>query len=130
MNYMLAVTRHHVAYSLETCPHLGPDHGPDDCTGDCTWLEGGYRSISDPETEHHIMPADSDRTAVAWAVEELRPLHSFEPSSYPVGTSARAHEWLSACEVRGDDTRIEISARLVGDWSEEERAEAFRLITA
>lgn len=131
MVYRIEITRSHVSYELETCPQLGIDgHTADDCTGDCTWLEGGSRPLSEPEREVREFDSSEFDSPVNWAIETLRPLYSFEPSSYPIGTVEREHAWLSACDRQSDGSHIEVTARLAGRWTPAQRARAFRRITA
>jgi hypothetical protein len=70
-------------------------------------------------------------THTAWAIRKLRPMASFEPSAYPVQTTAGAHEWLTANDhdpyTSHED---EITVYLTGDWTDTERAEVYRAVTA
>lgn len=133
--YSIEITRHHVAYELDECTYIGQDdHTRDDCTGECTWLDGGSREIS-PATNELIVGCLEDQedhgSFVAWAVEYLRALpYSFEPSSWPIPAEEPLRAWLSANDWQPDGTSIEVSVWLTGsEWTDQQRAEVFRRVT-
>lgn len=67
-------------------------------------------------------------TPVQWAINVLRPMAEFEPSSCPLQGSEPEHVWLTANEERDFATSIdtEITVYLTGDWTDAERSEVFR----
>lgn len=67
-------------------------------------------------------------TPVQWAINVLRPMAAFEPSSWPIQDEEPEFTWLSSWQSFDPATSIEtdISVRLTGDWTDRERSEVFR----
>jgi hypothetical protein len=70
---------------------------------------------------------------VAWAAYVIdTTTDAVEPSSSPIGDAVREHEWLSGSYTDpylGDSKVTETSVRLTGDWTDEERALVFKMVT-
>ncbi|MFE0490286.1 hypothetical protein, partial [Streptomyces griseoaurantiacus] len=134
----IVVTTRVVSARAEECRFAGEEGhnaegtGPE-CDGECVSLDGDVRELSSPEES--VITADADDLeafegdAVAWAVDFIRTkTDAAQPSSSPIGDAVRECEWLSgdyADPHEGDARVTEVSVRLTGDWSEEERARVF-----
>lgn len=100
------------------------------------WMDGDTREL-EPSHAHSLAydPSEDGDSPRDWAIETLRDMASFEPSSYPIGPVARPHEGLHASQdddnYSGPGRRMrETSAYLNGDWTDAERADVFRGATA
>lgn len=136
MNYTIAITHRLISGYAELCPWLGDDdHTADDCDAQCRWLDGDVRQIGNTMSnllEFDLGDLQEYGNAVEWAVTMLRRMESFEPSRWPIGETARPHEWLCATTPNNyDETERETTVRLIGsEWTEHERATVFRRVTA
>lgn len=89
------------------------------------WSEG-YTEDYDPGTDAGLL----DWTPpVDWAVQLLRPMMGFEPSSWPV--QGAGHEWLSGTYRNPYTTEeTETTVRLTGEeWTVDMRREVFERVT-
>jgi hypothetical protein len=123
---------------------------PYDETG--RWMDGDTREVCDHGTDtetydpaydgpeplpwwnvrRYAGASKRERAArVAWAAERIGRTGAYEPSVYPVPAELSPHAWLSgAVDDSYTTEREEVSVRLTGDWSDAERAEVFRLVSA
>jgi hypothetical protein len=132
--YTIEVTTRVVSTEAESCRFEGEDDH--ECTGDCTSLDGDVRELETPSTQEITADADDleafEGDPVAWAVDYIRTkTDAVEPSSSPIGDTAREHEWLSGTYTDSYDNSKEThtSVRLTGDWTEQQRAQVFTAAT-
>jgi hypothetical protein len=99
-------------------------------------MDGDSRTIEQPSTS-----CDSyDRydaewwegDVIAWAVDLIDRQGVTESSLYPIGDAVPVHAWLSGVSYdpyEGDNKVTEMSVRLTGDWSEQQRAQVFHAVS-
>jgi hypothetical protein len=124
----------------------------DPYTEEGEWMEGNYREVYDHGTDtetyepefdgpdplpwysvrRYVGAAERERKArTAWAVERIQRTGAWEPSVSPVPAELPASAWLSGTSPDNYTTeRDETSVHLVGDWSDAQRAEIFRAVSA
>lgn len=108
--------------------------------GDGNDLDGDRRELSSDTTtvimdeDDAFLYGDLDEPAhVVWAEYVIETTtDAIHPSSSPIGDSVREHERLSGSyedPYQGDSKVTETSVRLTGDWTNEDRALVFKMIT-
>jgi hypothetical protein len=103
-------------------------------------FDGDREVLSEDES---IITMDDDDLAsfddpgvapVAWAAYVIdTTTDAVHPSSSPIYDTVREHEWLSGSYVdpyQGQSKVTETAVRLTGDWTDEERAIVFKMITS
>lgn len=136
MPYTLEITTRVVSYRAESCPFEGEDDH--ECESDCTWMDGDSRELETPTTteiDPDVWDLDwYDGSVIAWAVDQCRnKYYVTDASEGPLGDTVPAHAWLSASSedgYQGDARVTETTVRLIGDWTEQQRSEVFRLVVA
>lgn len=96
------------------------------------WMDGSSVELSSEPTSVEFFDPTEDfwATPHTWAVDVIGRTDATEPSSYPIGSTAGLHEWLSGTYTdpyTGHET--ETTVRLTGDWEEWQRADVFRAVT-
>lgn len=69
---------------------------------------------------------------LSWGVGKIDRTGVTEPSAYPIGDAIPEHAWLGGRfegPYEGDGNVTERCVRLTGDWSPQQRAEAFRAVS-
>lgn len=98
------------------------------------WMDGDTRELWDYGTTIDVWSDDAYDGLdgpVAWAINRLRRLESFESSMHPIPDHVREHDWLLGYYCHPyDETHTETTAHLYGAWTPEQRAEVFRGVTA
>ncbi|WP_326728073.1 hypothetical protein [Streptomyces phaeochromogenes] len=96
-------------------------------------MDGDSRSIDRPfttcETYDEYDSEWWEGDMLSWVVGKIDRTGVTEPSAYPIGDAIPEHAWLSGRfegPYEGDSNVTERCVRLTGDWSPQQRAEAFR----
>lgn len=144
--YKIEITRHRVSYyapdNHSQCEHSfnQDENGECDSVGG-RWLDGERRELSEVETETITWDPEYDpetyegtgpEARSQWVKDKIDSLGYFEPSCLPIGESIREHAWLSTNDrdsVHTPEETTEISVRLTGSWTDEDRAFAFSYVT-
>lgn len=134
--YTIEVTTRVVTGEAESCRYEGENDPEHECTGECTSLDGDVRELEAPRIEEITADADDleafEGDPVAWAVDHIRThTDATEPSSSPIGDTAREREWLSGtrADVYDNSRETQTTVRLTGDWTEQQRAQVFKATT-
>jgi hypothetical protein len=146
MGYTLEITRRQISPYAEECRYKSEEgHSADgsgsDCTGDCRWMEGDVRLLTDFGA--FIAEMDDDDAEeyggpVAWAAYYLSLHHpeiahaSIEGSgSFDVKWQGQVREceWLmgESKDVFNPEIVDETTVRLTGDFTPSQRAKVFAL---
>lgn len=98
------------------------------------WMDGESTELADHGTSveaYDEYDAEEYGSPVAWAIDRLRRTDACEPSVSPIPDTLPAHAWLSGTydEPYTSDVQ-ETTARVTGDFTDAQRAEIFRGVTA
>ncbi|QNP74991.1 hypothetical protein IAG44_39975 [Streptomyces roseirectus] len=129
MEFTIEITRHVVGY--RTPEGFTREGRP--CGGE--WLDGDFRTIEPPSTTHAVYDEYDaewwDGDVAAWAVDTINPTGATQPSLCSVGDAVPERAWLSGRyddPYEGDNRVTEMTVRLTGDWSPQQRADVFHAL--
>jgi hypothetical protein len=95
------------------------------------WLDGDHRVISDLgyDVKTYVPEPPDGPSHNGWAIAEIRRTDAREPNCWPIGNFLGEHAWLSGRYESPVNNEVwETSIRLVGAWTEADRAYVFRKV--
>jgi hypothetical protein len=118
-----------MTYEIEIIKRVVTYYGSDGA-----WLDGSHVELETPDTETLEYDAAEDAeehgSPIGWAVDMLDRTDVVEASMWPITDQVQEHNWLHgtyADPYQGPGRHdTETTARLIGDWTPEERAQVFR----
>lgn len=130
MSYTIEITRSVVSYRTPAgVTPTGGQYG-------CEWMDGESRLIEPPFTVREAYDeCDAEwweGDVIAWAIDRIDRTGVAIPSAYPIGDAVPEHAWLHGQYddlYEGDSKVTETSVRLTGEWSPQQRAKVFHMVS-